>query len=96
MGFFSSPKTKIKKIDPYVGASQHMKELAETAMPGALSRVEGAGTPYPGQLTAPLSRFEEMSLGSLEDYMQSPYASQTPMYQAGAGEIEKTLGDEYD
>lgn len=72
------------------------KSLYEAAEPGALSRLGRAGETYPGDLTAPLSGFEQRGLGQLGDYLDRPPASQDPLFQAGREELLKTFGGEYD
>lgn len=89
-------KTKIKRLDPYKGSPKDMSKLAGVAMPGAVEALQMAGEKPPVQKTAPMSGVEQMAYGGLEDYMKSPLPSESSMYQAGAGEIEKTLADDYD
>lgn len=89
-------KTKIKRLDPYAGSTKDMAKLAGMAMPGAAEALQMAGEPPPIQKTAPMSGVEQMAYGGLEDYMTSPLPSEAPLYQAGRGEIEKTLAGDYD
>jgi hypothetical protein len=94
--FGKSEELKPRDIRPEWQVKQH-KKIGTAAEAGALERLRRAGEPYKGRLTAPMSRYEEMGLGALEDYLTSSYASEKPLYQAGRGELEKTLGgEEYD
>lgn len=73
------------------------QRLGEAAEGGALSRLQRAGEPYPGTLTAGLSGYEQWGMKGLGDYLESPLASESPLFQAGKGELLSTLeGDEYD
>jgi len=94
--FVGGSKTEIKRLDPYKGSPKDMAKLAGVAMPGAEEALRFAGEPPPIQKTAGMSDVEQTAYGGLQDYMTSPLASQDPMYQAGRGEIEKTLADDYD
>jgi len=93
--FEPSGQKKPKLLEPaWQGTTR--KDLTELAMPGAAEAIRLAGEPPPIQKTAPMTGVEETAYGGLQDYMTSPLASESSLYQAGAGEIEKTLAGDYD
>lgn len=91
----TKPKTEVIEFpDPMAG---YRGELAGAAKPGALERLELAGTPYQGPLTAALSEFEEAGLMGLGEYLQSPMGTEGELYTSAEDEILKTLqGEAYD
>jgi len=72
------------------------KKLGEAAEPGALERIKSAGEAYPGELYTPMTDTELGGVSGLEQYLASPLTTESPLYQAGRSEIEKTLSGEYD
>jgi len=82
--------------EAFPGAGAMRGELAGAAKPGALERIRRAGEAYPGELTAGLSRFEEMGLEGLEQYLLQPAATSSRLYGLGREELERTLAGEYD
>lgn len=80
--------------EPWAVAQQ--ERLGGAAMPGALDLLGRAGGRYPGQLTAPFGELERWGLGGLGDYLSSPLASQSSLFQGARGELGKTFGGEYD
>lgn len=76
--------------------SKMRKKLSEQAMPKAKQRIARAGEPYPGQLTAPLSEYEELGLGSLGEYLRSELPTENPLYGLAQREMQQTLSGEYD
>jgi len=53
--------------------------------------------PYSGDLTAPMSEYETMGLGTLGEYLSSPMPTESNLFGLSQAELEKTLGGkEYD
>lgn len=94
MGWLSGKKTKVK---PLILPEQRefLKEGLETSTPGALERVQRAGEPYPGKLTAPITSHEQTGLDTLEGWLGSDMPSDDPLFGMARGEYEKTLGSDY-
>lgn len=95
-GWFDRPKTKVKPLEPFPGSREMMGGIAKEAEPGAFEALQMAREPPPIQKTAGMTGVEEMAYGGLQDYMTSPLPSESPLYQAGVGEYEKTLAGDYD
>jgi hypothetical protein len=73
------------------------KRLGLAAEPKALQRINLAGTPYSGQLVAPLSKPEQTGIDQLGQYLGSPMPTESGLYGAAKGEVESTLGgQQYD
>ena len=72
------------------------KTLSEAAEPGALERINRAGEPYPGDLTAALSGLEGQGYEGLEAYLNSSPSTDSDLFQSAKGELMKTLGGGYD
>jgi len=90
-------KEKVEALpEAFPGQRAYTGSLAEAAKGGALERLSLAGTPYPGELTAPLSEFEQFGLESLNKYLSSRMPTETPLYGLAESELTKTLGEEYD
>lgn len=51
-----------------------------------------AGQPYQGELTAPLSEYEELGLKSLGDILRQPMPTTSNLFGLTTEELEKTLG----
>ncbi len=83
-------------LEAFPGQQALTGELAEAAKPGALDRLGRAGEAYPGQLTAGLSEFEQLGLGTLGDYLSSELPTEGGLFQAAKGELLKTLEGGYD
>ena len=93
--FEPSGQKKPKLLEP-AWQGEEREKLTGLAMPGAAQALQLAGEPPPIQKTAPMSDVQQTAYGGLQDYMTSPLASESSLYQAGTGEIEKTLADDYD
>lgn len=93
MGWFSK-KTKTK---PLILPEQRdfLKTGLEESTPGALERLERAGEPYSGELTAPMTGIEKGGLDTLEGWLGSDMPSDDPLFGMARGEYEKTLGSDY-
>jgi len=96
MGWFSGMKSKVKAIEPFAGAGKLRKGMFETALPGYEERISRAGEPYPGEIVAPTSKYEEMGMEGLGKYLESPLPTEDPLFGQAKGELERTLGGEYD
>ncbi len=94
MGFFGSKKTKTKPLW-WPGQFSAISGLLETSLPGAKERLSLAGTPYRGDLSAPMTDIEKSGLDTLEGWMGSDLPSQDPLFGLGRQEYERTLGGDY-
>lgn len=100
MGIFDNLFGSKKKLgreilqEPY--QIKGRKDIFEAAKPGALERLKRSGTTYPGQQIAGLSEFELQGLGTLGDYLESDMPTEGELFQAGKGELLKTLQGGYD
>lgn len=93
MGLFSS-STRTRLLMPS-WQKDLSKSLTENVKPLALERMESLGTPYGGDLTAPLSKYEQTGLGNLESWLNMPSPTEDKLYGLGREEYEKTLGGDY-
>lgn len=76
---------------------QALTELLPIATTKGKQRLEQAGEPYPGELVAPLSEYEQRGLDTLQKVLGMPMPSEERLFSAAKGELEKTLGgEEYD
>ena len=99
MGIFSDPKKTKAVLAPeaFPGQRAMLGDIAGAAKPGALQRLQLAGTAYQGPLVAALSEFEETGLEGLRDYLGTQLPTEGALYQSAEAEILKTLsGEEYD
>ncbi len=72
-----------------------------TLLPGLTAKgmefVDVSGRPYEGKMTAPMSDYEQMGLGSLGEYLSSPMPTESNLFGMTTEELEKTLsGEDYD
>ena len=92
-----------QQLEAFPGQRKLLGELAGAAEPGAFERLGRAGEAFPGQLTAGLSDFEQLGLGSLGDKVRGrslfpieplddiiPYLE--PIYLKGSRDREVDLG----
>lgn len=86
MGIFGSSKTSYKDINPLM--TQRVNDLIGTSLPGATSRIQGAGQPIPTQ-TAGLTGTQNKAMMSLDEFLQNGFP------QGGVGEqaLEGILGE---
>jgi len=95
--FLSGSGDEAKVIEPFKGAKKYRGDLADAAKSKGLQRINLAGTPYPGQLSAGLSEYESTGLEQLGQYLSSPSPASSNLAGLGRQELEKTLsGEEYD
>jgi len=93
-GLFNS-----KKVEPeYKSTPQdaRIKELWDMLMPQAKSRAANLGTPYSGELVAPLSAMENKALSQFSGYLDTGLGTQSPEYQMAQKELGNIFGDYYD
>jgi hypothetical protein len=96
MGLFTT-KEKVKALpEAFFGQRALTGNLAEAAKPGAFERLSLAGTPYTGELVAPLSEYEQTGLGQLGEYLDWQLPTESNLYKLAESEMTKTLGEEYD
>lgn len=97
--FTKKAGTKTVTVAPsaYEGQKEDRKSLATWSMPLAQKRLNLAGTPYEGELTAGLSDYEQQGLSDLDKYLKSPNVADSRLYGLAENELDKTLsGAEYD
>ena len=90
-----SQEKLIKEDERYPWQVANWKELAEAAQPGAVSRLEQAGRPYPYKLGADPTSAQQWSFGALDDWLDSPMPMDDKLWGLSRDEYEKTLGGDY-
>lgn len=94
-GLFKSKKVEPEwKEDPET--SKRTREMWDLLSPKLGEYISKLGKPYGGELVSPLTGMERQSLGSLQRYLDSPYASQGREWGMAEKELGNIFGDTYD
>ena len=84
-------------IEAFPGQRDMLAKMSGAALPGALERIGTLGDPYEGKLTAGMSKFEDIGMDTLAQYLNSPGLGGNELFTAAKGEALSTLqGDKYD
>ena len=95
--FLTGSTDKMKPVDVREQWQKDIfKNIGEASEAPALESLNRAGEAYGGDLSSPLSTFEEQGFKGLEDYLNSPLPTESDIYQLGRSEITNTLEGEYD
>jgi len=90
-----------KKKKPKLLMLPEQLQAYSKLLPGLTAKggefINVAGQPYTGQMTAPMSEYEELGLKSLGDMLKQPMPTESKLFGLTSEELEKTMGGkEYD